>query len=70
LDGLSDGEKVDFAFRLAKAQAGELKVICIDGWQNLGSKARQILEEAMTDDFQYFLLETLPDEPFSVETLA
>lgn len=69
LDGLSDGEKVDFAFRLAKAQAGELKVICIDGWQNLGSKARQILEEAMTDDFQYFLLETVEDTPFEIETL-
>lgn len=69
LDGLSEGEALDFAFRLAKAQAGELKVICIDGWQNLGSKAKAILEEAATDDFQYFLLETLEDAPFEIETM-
>jgi hypothetical protein len=69
LDGLSEGEAIDFAFRLAKAQAGDLKVICIDGWQNLGSKAKEILEEAATDDFQYFLLETAENEPFTIETL-
>jgi hypothetical protein len=69
LDGLSEGEAIDFAYRLARAQAGELKLICIDGWQNLGSKAKEILEEAATDEFQYFLLETLEDEPFSIETL-
>jgi hypothetical protein len=70
LDGLSEGEAIDFAFRLAKVQAGELKVICIDGWQNLGSKAKEILEEAATDDFQYFLLETVENTPFEIETLA
>jgi hypothetical protein len=69
LDGLSEGEAIDFAYRLARAQAGELKLICIDGWQNLGSKAKEILEEAATDDFQYFLLETTENEPFSIETL-
>jgi hypothetical protein len=69
LDGLSEGEAIDFAYRLARAQAGELKLICIDGWQNLGSKAKEILEEAATDDFQYFLLETLEDAPFEIETL-
>jgi hypothetical protein len=69
LDGLSEGEAIDFAYRLARAQAGELKLICIDGWQNLGSKAKEILEEAATDEFQYFLLETLEDAPFEIETL-
>lgn len=46
IDGLSEGESLKFAFKLAKAQAGSLKVICVDGWQNLGSKQKEILESA------------------------
>ena len=70
LDGLSEGESMDFAFSLAKAQAGELKVICIDGWQNLGSKQKKILEDAMIDDYQYFLLETKNNgQDFKIEEL-
>lgn len=69
IDGLSEGESLDFAFRLAKAQAGELKVICLDGWQNLGSKKQQIIKDAMTDDYQYFLLETIENEPLKFEIL-
>jgi len=45
IDGLSEGESYDFAFKFAKAQAGELKVICIDGWQNLGSHKRKLLKD-------------------------
>lgn len=69
IDGLSTGEAIDFAFRLAKAQAGDLKVICVDGWQDLGSKKQEILESAMTDDYQYFILETTENEDFKIEIL-
>ncbi len=70
LDGLSEGESIDFAFKLAKAQAGELKVICIDGWQNLGGETKErIIESAEKDDLQYFITETLPGEEFKVEIL-
>lgn len=67
IDGLSEGEALDFAFKLAKAQAGELKVICIDGWQNLGSKQQEIIRDAMTDDYQYFLLETVDGKDLNIE---
>ncbi|MEK3718914.1 AAA family ATPase [Paenibacillus sp. FSL R7-0333] len=69
LDGLSEGESFEFAFKLAKAQAGELKVICMDGWQNLGSKQQEILEAAQHDDYQYFLLSTVEGKDLEIETL-
>ncbi|MBW4083580.1 AAA family ATPase [Paenibacillus sp. S150] len=69
LDGLSEGESFEFAFKLAKAQAGELKVICMDGWQNLGSKQQEILEAAQQDDYQYFLLSTVEGKELNVETV-
>ncbi len=70
LDGLSEGESMDFAFRLAKAQAGKLKVICIDGWQNLGGEMqKRIIESAQKDNLQYFITETLPGEDFKIEIL-
>ncbi|MEK8133129.1 hypothetical protein WMW72_35225 [Paenibacillus filicis] len=67
LDGRSEGESLEFAFKLAKAQAGELKVICVDGWQNLGSRQREIIESAKTDDYQYFVLETVEGQDLNIE---
>jgi len=69
IDGLSEGEALDFALKLARAQSGPLKVICIDGYQNLGSKQQAILEAAQTDDYQYFLLSTVEGEELNIETL-
>jgi exonuclease SbcC len=69
IDGLSEGEALDFAFKLAKAQSNELKVICVDGWGKLGSKQREIIEKAMTDDFQYFLLETVDGQDMNIEIM-
>ncbi|ETT46238.1 hypothetical protein BSK66_31710 [Paenibacillus odorifer] len=67
IDGLSEGEALDFAFKLAKAQSGPLKVICIDGYQNLGSKQQSILENAQHDDYQYFLLSTVEGKDLNIE---
>jgi len=69
IDGLSEGEALDFAFKLAKAQAGPLKVICVDGFQNLGSKQQEILKAAFEDDYQYFILSTEPGKDLSIEIL-
>lgn len=69
LDGLSEGEALGFAFKLAKAQAGELKVICVDGWQNLGSKQREIIEAAKSDEYQYFVLETVDGGELNIEVM-
>lgn len=70
IDGLSEGEALDFAFKLAKAQAGDLKVICVDSFQNLGSKQLKILEDAMTDEYQYFILSTEQDQELKIEVLG
>lgn len=69
IDGLSEGEALEFAFKLARAQAGELKVICVDGWQNLGSKQREIIETAKQDDYQYFVLETVDGQDLNIEIM-
>jgi len=59
LSGLSEGEQLELAFRVAKAQAGELKVICIDGINKINEADRKWLEQEMeTDDLQYFCLNT------------
>jgi hypothetical protein len=56
IDGLSDGEKLELAMKIARAQSGELKVICIDRWESLNEKTRKRLSEEMEkDDFQYFV---------------
>lgn len=67
IDGLSEGEALEFAFKLAKAQAGPLKVICVDGWQNLGSRQQDIISAAKSDDYQYFVLETVEGQDLNIE---
>lgn len=69
IDGLSEGESYDFAFKFAKAQAGELKVICIDGWQNLGSRQQEIIESSKLDGYQYFVLETVDGQELNIEIM-
>lgn len=60
IDGLSDGEKLELAFRVAKAQAGELKLICLDGWNKINESDRAWIEKEINEDeFQYIILETL-----------
>lgn len=70
IDGLSDGEKLELAMRIAKAQAGELKVICLDKFESLNPKAQTKLLEEMTDDeYQYFVTSTMADE-FEIEKIG
>ncbi|WMT42805.1 hypothetical protein RE628_11260 [Paenibacillus sp. D2_2] len=69
IDGLSEGEALEFAFKLAKAQAGDLKVICVDGWQNLGSKQQEIIESSKSDEYQYFVLETIDGQDLNIEVV-
>jgi hypothetical protein len=68
IDGLSDGEKLELAMKIAKAQAGELKVICIDKWESLNERARQRFQEEMEkDEFQYFVTVAGDTESEAVE---
>src|SRR5665648_918569 len=59
INGLSEGEQLELAVRVAKAQAGELKLICLDGWNKINPSDREWIErEIAEDEYQYILLET------------
>lgn len=60
INGLSEGEQLELAFRVAKAQAGELKFICLDGWNKINPSDREWIEkEIAEDEFQYLILSTV-----------
>ena len=67
IDGLSDGEKFELAMKIAKAQAGELKIICLDKFESLNPAAqRELLDLIAEDEYQYFITSTDADE-FQIE---
>lgn len=71
IDGLSDGEKLELAMKVAKAQCGELKVICMDKWESLDKTAQeQLLKEMESDDYQYFVTEVTSNEDIEVEKIG
>jgi energy-coupling factor transporter ATP-binding protein EcfA2 len=70
IDGLSDGEKLELAMKIAKAQCGELKVICLDKFESLNPAVQQkLLEDIAKDEFQYFITSTMSDE-FAVDKIS
>ncbi len=59
ISDLSEGEQLELAFRVAKAQCGPLKVICLDGINKINAADRAWLEQEMaSDEYQYFVTET------------
>ena len=68
IDGLSDGEKLSLAMRVAKAQCGALKIICMDKWESLDKAAQETLLKEMTEDeYQYFVTEVAATENGEIE---
>lgn len=68
IDGLSDGQKLELAMRVAKAQCGALKIICMDKWESLDKKAQEALIKEMTEDaYQYFVTEVADTENGEIE---
>jgi hypothetical protein len=69
IDGLSDGERLQLSMKIAKTQAGELKIICLDKFESLNPAAQEeLLKEISKDQFQYFITSTESDE-FQVEKI-
>lgn len=63
IDGLSDGEKLELSLVIAKAQCGELKLICLDRFESLNEKERiKLINQMVNDDYQYILTSTESDE--------
>jgi energy-coupling factor transporter ATP-binding protein EcfA2 len=68
LDGLSDGEKIALSMKIAKAQCGELKLICVDKFESLDKVSQaKLLAEMTTDEYQYFVTEVMNTESNEVE---
>lgn len=70
IDGLSDGEKLELAMKVAKAQCGELKLICMDKWESLDIDSQnKLLNEMTADEYQYFVTEVMDTESKKVEVV-
>ena len=69
IDNMSTGEMNRFSMKIAKGQAGELKIVCLDGFHSLNKAIQDELIAEMekeSDEFQYFLTETTDDD-FTIE---
>jgi len=63
LDGLSDGEKLETAFKIALQRIGELKIICLDGFEKLNkTEQRKIVKLCENEDIQAFITITKDTE--------
>lgn len=59
---LSDGEKLDLSLTIAKAQCGELKLICLDRFESLNPSVRKsLIDQMVNDDYQYIMTSTESD---------
>lgn len=58
LDQLSSAEQLCFAVEVARAMAGDLKLLCVDGIERLDPEAREaFLAQCKGDEYQYVLTE-------------
>ncbi len=70
LDGLSDGEKMDSSFKIALQRMGELKIMCLDGFEKLDEKMqKQVIDICEKYDIQAFMTVTefTGEEQFVIE---
>lgn len=63
LDGLSDGEKLESAFKIALQRIGELRIMCLDGFEKLNeSEQKKIIKLCEDEDIQAFITVTKDTE--------
>ena len=56
--------------KVAKAQCGELKLICMDKWESLDIDSQnKLLNEMTADEYQYFVTEVMDTESKKVEVV-
>ena len=68
LDGLSEGEKLDAAFKIALQRMGELKVICVDGFDKL-NRTEQDKLISMCEDNKIQAFFTITEDTVNGETV-
>lgn len=55
IDGLSDGEKLELAFKVAMFMIGDLKLICLDRFETLNRKEQEyVIKICLENDLQAF----------------
>lgn len=63
LDGLSDGEKLEAAFKIAIQRMGELRIICLDGFEKLNDAEKEkVIKICEDNDIQTFITITKDTE--------
>lgn len=68
LDGLSDGEKLEAAFKIALQRIGELRVMCLDGFEKLNeTEQKKIIKLCEDNDIQAFVTITKDTESGNYE---
>jgi chromosome segregation ATPase len=56
LDGLSDGEKLEAAFKIAIQRMGDLRIICLDGFEKLNDAEKEkVIKICEDNDIQAFI---------------
>ncbi|MBZ9633160.1 AAA family ATPase [Clostridium sp. FP1] len=70
LDGLSDGEKLEVAFNISLQRMGELKIMCLDGFERLNqSEQKKVLDICEVNDIQAFVT-IVKEKEFSIEGVS
>lgn len=68
LDGLSDGEKLESAFKIVLQRIGEFRVICLDGFEKLNETEQKKIEKiCIENDIQAFVTITEDTESGNYE---
>ena len=63
IKSLSTSEQIRLALDIAKATAGELQLICIDGFESIVGEAREeLMKQISADSYQYFITESAAGE--------
>ena len=67
IDNLSEGRQMEIALEVAKAKAGELKVVLIDGFEKLCTKRREeFFEKAKKTGLQFFITRVTDSEELNI----
>lgn len=68
IKNLSDGEKIEFALSIAKATAGPLKLILINGFEALNPAEQQKFIDSVADDEYQYIITCVADGELNVTT--
>lgn len=66
IDNLSASEQIKIALAIARATAGELKTICVDGFEVLDTKTREAFRKEAAEDGYQYIIASVSEGPLTV----